>query len=224
MSQPNPNRLVVEDTDIHGVVVGIMKHHIEWGAAPAEWPVFVAKKMGKDSVFRELPVEIKGSGTQRLGIVVDADDDLAGTWNRVAAFCKKMGVAVQKKCPKEGLIVKIGDQTFGAWIMPNNEFAGMVENFCHELVPAGSEDLWKFAEECAKEAKKKGAKFSDQYLPKAHIHTWLAWQATPGERMGAAITGAALGHESESAKAFVKWFCDLYGLNLKVKADVAAEA
>jgi len=221
MSQPNPNRLVVEDTDILGVVIGLMKHHVKWGMTDAEWPVYVSKKLGKDSVFGELPVEFKGSGVRRLGIVVDADNDLDGTWAQVAAFCKNLGAPVPKKCPKSGLIVPIGEQVFGAWIMPNNELSGMVEHFCHELVPDDGEVLWKFAEECAKESRTKGAKFPNIYMPKAHIHTWLAWQETPGERMGAAITGRTLGHESDSAKMFVKWFCDLYGLELKGTQDAS---
>ena len=211
----NPNRLVVEDTDLHGVVTGIMPHYVKWGKSEAEWPVLVSRKEGKEAVLGELPVEIKGTGVRRLGIVIDADNDLPGTWDKVAAFCKRLGATPPKVCPKDGLVIQIGNQTFGAWIMPNNELAGMVEHFCHELVPAASEELWKFAEECAKTAKAKGAQFPNHYLPKAHIHTWLAWQETPGERMGAAITGKALSHDSETAKKFVTWMCKLYDLQLK---------
>lgn len=220
MSQPNPKRLVVEDTDLQGVVIGLMMHYVEWGKTEEEWPVFVRGKKGKSNVFKpkELKVEMKASGVKRIGIVVDANSDLKATWDQVSQFCKQLGGNPPRDCPKEGLIVPIADQIFGAWIMPNNQMEGMVENLCHGLVPASAEELWKFALNCAETAKnEKNAPFSPDHLAKAHIHTWLAWQKNPGERLGVAITGGTLEHVSDDAKAFVKWFMTLYELVAKAE-------
>jgi Protein of unknown function (DUF3226) len=220
MEAPNPNRLVVEDTDLQGVVIGIMMHHIQWGGSKDEWPVYVQGKTGKSNVFkhREFAVEMKSSGTRRVGIVVDADSDLDATWNQVADFCRRLGGNPPTVCPKEGLITELRGQRFGAWIMPNNQMQGMVEHFCHDLVPGHAEALWKFALKCAKKARAcYNAPFPEHYLPKAQIHTWLAWQETPGERMGAAITANVLGHDSDAAMAFVRWFVELFELKEIVK-------
>lgn len=218
-----PNLLVVEDTDLQGVVIGLMKHYVKpWGSHRDEWPVYIKGRQGKSAVFKpkELMVEMKGSGIQTVGIVVDADTDAKSTWAQVRGFCQALGGTPPEACPKTGFITSLPTQRFGAWIMPNNELNGMVEDFCHLLVPEQAKELWGFAGECAKNAKKKyGAPFSDAHYPKAHIHTWLAWQETPGERMGAAITSETLHHSSDEAQAFVKWFCDLFQLCLENAAQ-----
>src|ERR1700742_3685214 len=102
MNRANPNRLVVEDEDLRGVVIGLMKRHLdEWGATEDKWPVHVLRKNGKSTVLSELSVEFKASGLKRLGIVIDADDDLQGTWDQVANFCRSAGGKPPIQCPKE---------------------------------------------------------------------------------------------------------------------------
>ena len=48
------------------------------------------------------------------------------------------------------------------------------------------------------------------HRPKALIHTWLAWQQTPGMPMGQAITARVLSCDSEIAIAFVNWLNYLF--------------
>lgn len=213
MALPNPNRMLVEDTDIKGVVIALMKQRLHWGTKESDWPVAVKGAAGKDNVFRDLPVEIKGSEVKRVGIVVDADSDFSATWIRVSHLFKKLGGDLPAICPKGGLILNIGNQRLGVWIMPNNAAPGMVEHFCHDLVPSHAKPLWNFALRCVNVAKSRhGAPFLANYKSKAHIHTWLAWQSAPGERMGEAITRNVLEHGSDDAEAFVRWFIELFQL------------
>jgi hypothetical protein len=84
----------------------------------------------------------------------------------------------------------------------------MVETF--GLVPDDSKELWDFAATCIESAREKGAKYKAVHLQKAHMHTWLAWQDPPGERMGIALTAKILRPEIESAAMFANWFIQLY--------------
>jgi hypothetical protein len=192
-----------------------MKNYVQWGNKTEDWPVLIKGEKGKNEAFKSLDVEKKGSELKILGIVIDADDSAQATWDKVAGYCRKYGVEPPAICPKSGYITPLDSIKFGAWVMPNNELEGMLEHFCHELVPPEAEVLWAYAEEAAREAKNKGAVFSDLHMPKAHIRTWLAWQETPGIQMGSAISGKMLRHQSASADSFVQWFLDLFELTPK---------
>jgi hypothetical protein len=50
------------------------------------------------------------------------------------------------------------------------------------------------------------------HRPKALIHTWLAWQETPGMPMGQAITAQVLKHDCAIALSFVEWLQRLFEL------------
>lgn len=41
----------------------------------------IKDKKGIDNILRTLHVEIKGSEVGKLGVIVDADDDIASRWN-----------------------------------------------------------------------------------------------------------------------------------------------
>jgi hypothetical protein len=115
--------------------------------------------------------------------------------------------------PETGLILCDNNGVrFGAWIMPDNKSGGMVETFCRCMVPTAAEPLWQFAETSFRESQNHGASWRDVHMEKVHIHTWLAWQDPPGERMGAAITKRILDHTAAACQPFVQWFRDLYQL------------
>ncbi|MGH7103686.1 MAG: DUF3226 domain-containing protein [Acetobacteraceae bacterium] len=160
------------------------------------------------------PAEIKGSEVRRVGIVIDADSGFSVTWSRVSNLFKKLSGCLPPSCPKEGLILNIGNQRIGARIMPNDAVPGMFEHFCHGLVPNQGKPLWNFTLRCVETAKLgHHAPFLDHYKTKAHIHTWLAWQSTSGERMDEAITRNVLEHASNDAEAFVRWFIELFEID-----------
>jgi hypothetical protein len=213
MSFQNQNQMLVEDEDTKGTVIGIMRFALgRWGATEQQWPVNISAEGSADEVLKEsgLVAVLQASNVKTVGIIVDADDNPKGRWESVKNFCRKNGFPVPNDCPSDGLIVdNVAGRRFGAWIMPNNRDEGMVENFCHKLVPE-NDGLWEFAVGCAADAKTKGAPYIGAHRYKAEIHTWLAWQAPPGERMGSAITNNILRYDSDCAKPFIKWFRELY--------------
>jgi hypothetical protein len=209
----NPKLLLVEDMDTKGAIIGLMGHHIKWGDNEDEWPVFIDSLGSSSKVLNKsiLNVRLKQSDLNTLGLIVDADSDFDSRWNTVRDICSSLGGAPPETFPERGLILNIiGSVRFGVWIMPNNKSSGMVETFCHNLVPDHAKPSWSFARECVEEARKKGAPYKDAHLDKSHIHTWLAWQDPPGERIGIAFTKGFLDPKATIATQFVHWFRELF--------------
>jgi hypothetical protein len=218
---PQENYLIVEDSDLQYAIVELMKAHLpRWGKDERDWLVKVKVARGVNDVLNHegLFTELKESGLRVLGIAIDADDRPTERWRSISNFCHKAMAQVPDDCPAEGLIVEriVGENgivaRFGAWIMPNNQSEGMLEDFCRELVPAGNEQLLTHAAASVSEAKRIGAPFNPRHTEKALLHSWLAWQDPPGERMGRAIAQRILRHDAESAKPFVAWFRNPYRL------------
>jgi hypothetical protein len=53
-------------------------------------------------------------------------------------------------------------------------------------------------------------KYKEIHRSKAKIHTWLAWQETPGTPMGLAIKNTYLDTNKELCKKFVDWVNEFY--------------
>ncbi len=206
--------MLVEDEDLRGVVIGVMRHYLGgWSTKEHEWPAYITVGNSADEVLKEngLIAQLQETSVKALGIVVDANNKFQVRWERIREFCRKHGGTVPDNCPDDGLIVDgILGTRFGAWIMPNNKDSGMLENFCHEMIT--SDALWNYAQNCANHAKNLNAPFIDAHAYKAHIHTWLAWQNPPGERMGSAITKKILNPVMGRGKPFGGWFRKLYGV------------
>jgi len=101
------------------------------------------------------------------------------------------------------------DWKVGIWIMPDNKRDGKLENFLSTLVPV-NDQCWDYAGKASTHAKQLGAKFPDKECLKAKIHTWLAWQETPGLPFGTAMTATYFRHDSPEALKFTEWFRRLF--------------
>jgi len=220
MANPNPHQMLVEDEDLKGVVIGVMRYHLgHWPPKEREdeWPAYINVARSAAEVLREdgLIAQLQESSVQALGIVVDANASFSGRWQRIRDFCRSQGAAVPNVCPETGLRVdNILGTRFGAWIMPNNRDDGMLENFCQAMVPAAENQiLWDYARNSASFARDDyRAPFIEGHVHKAQVHTWLAWQNPPGERMGSAITKRILKAEMGWGNEFASWFRALYGV------------
>ncbi len=210
----NPNQLVVEDIDTKGAVIGLMRHYVAWPKTESGWPVNIDFWGSADEVLNKAEVAtlFKTGELSALGLIVDADSNFAARWDQVKDVCRHLGGVPPVNCPTGGLQLAIQGKKFGAWIMPDNNSAGMVENFCHSLVPNPGDQVWNFARQCASDAKTRGAPFNAIHLDKAHIRTWLAWQDPPGIHMGIALTRGILDPACKSAADFIAWFRSLYGV------------
>jgi hypothetical protein len=165
-------------------------------------------------LLEDLPTELKGSDVVAVGVLVDADLDIAARWQSLADRLKGLKYAgVPDAPPAEGVILD-GDENlppFGVWLMPDNTLPGMLEDFIELLVPPERENLWQMAVSAIKAIPPAERPFGDK-IAKARIHTYLAWQERPGVPYGIAIREKFLAAKSPQAAGLVAWMRKLYQL------------
>src|ERR1039458_6233071 len=94
-------------------------------------------------LLENLPVRLKESDVEALGVVIDADTDLAARWQSLHNRLTKAGyqnvpahpapAGTILAPPPESLLPRVG-----IWIMPDNQTRGILEDFLRFLVPPGS--------------------------------------------------------------------------------------
>lgn len=197
--------LLVEGKDDLHVICNLLKHY----NVPQTFGVL--EKGGFDSIIGLLPVQLKASGIECLGIVVDADSDLPARWRKLGSILRKAGYAsIPPEPATNGAIFSAPDlPRVGAWVMPDNEIRGMLEDFVALLVPEG-DCLLSLANKALDSIPSDERRFIVAHRPKALIHTWLAWQEQPGLPMGLAITTKYLDASSPHAVRFIEWIKRLF--------------
>jgi hypothetical protein len=192
-----------------------MQHHVRWPHDKSDAPVFINAVGSVDEILNTsyLSTKLKESGLETLGIMIDADDRPIQRWQSLCSLCKSIAPTIPRAMPQAGLIAECETGLrLGFWIMPDCSSTGMLENFLRHLVPTSPEALWEHAQASASHARILGAPYRDVHKDKAQIHSWLAWQDPPGERMGLALTQKILNPYAATAMPFVRWFMDLYQL------------
>ena len=203
-------KLLVEGNDDQHVVWTLCeKHHI-----PESFDVIDCESV--ENVLKAFGVRLKiVDNNQRIGIVVDADVNLKSRWDSIVSILKKTGKydCATIELPQDGLILEPTDTTYpkiGIWLMPDNNQNGMLEDFMTALA-APDDVLMKKSEDVLTELEKEGIqKYKPVHRSKAKIHTYLAWQDTPGRPMGQAITANILNADSELAVKFANWLKELF--------------
>jgi hypothetical protein len=212
----NPNWCFVEDTDTSAAILALMRHHIPtWPVGAEGAPVYIRVDTEITNLLKlhALKAEFQASERKALGIVVDAETNLASIWNRVVPFVQATFQDAGDELPPDGLVLADANgRRFGIWVMPDNRSPGMLEDFLRHLVPDESSAIWRFATECVDVARARGALCHEIHLPKARLHTYLAWENPPGERIGTAISKKFLNPHAQTALTFVTWFKRLYEL------------
>jgi len=167
---------------------------------------------GVDALLDSLPVRLKTSGLRALGLMLDADLDINARWDRVRNRLTQAGYDSIPQLPvNTGTIIRTeGKPIVGVWIMPNNNLPGMLEDFVAHLIPE-DDLLVNNARFVLDNMESEGLnRYALVHRPKAFIHTWLAWQETPGQPMGQAITANVLNHRIDLANLFVTWLNNLF--------------
>jgi hypothetical protein len=205
---PGRGVLLVEGASDADVIKGLWrKRH---GTDP---PFEVDARSGLPAVRETFRGSLFGSEISRLGVVVDAD---AIAHDRYAGFYQTLVERgyrpVPKAAPTEGLVLHRPDQTVpvvGVWIMPDNRDAGALEEFVSRLVRPGNV-LWEHARGVVAQIPEELQLFPEQSRAKAHLYTWLAWQAEPGVRLRPALERNLLDSEAEPAAAFLGWLARMF--------------
>jgi hypothetical protein len=149
---------------------------------------------------------------QVIGLVIDADDsDPRGRWNGIRAKLAHYDYEFPQSPAPGGTIIEPVSENcrLGFWLMPNNQEAGMLEDFCSEMI---NDSCLMGTKECVDFAKVKGiTTFKDAHYSKAVVHTYLALQDEPGKPLGQSITANTLRADTSTTRAFVAWLSLLFG-------------
>lgn len=165
-------------------------------------------------LLENFPVRLKESEIEVLGVVLDADTDVSGRWAALKQRLLDAGYSTVPAHPAAGgTILDPPPNTilprFGVWIMPDNQTTGILEDFLHFLVPAGSR-LFEHVKSSVQAIPEQERRFSKLAEPKAVIHTWLAWQADPGKPFGTAISAKFLDPNVPQVDVLVAWLKQLF--------------
>jgi hypothetical protein len=154
----------------------------------------------------------KKPNVETLGIVLDADASLLNRWQSLKQQLENLGYEVPQYPSPAGTIIEGEKQNpnIGIWLMPDNNAAGMLEDFVKHLIPEDDLLLAETERVLEKLETESNNKYHLIHKSKARIHTWLAWQEDPGTPMGLAITKTYLTTNSEVCKKFVRWLNELF--------------
>ncbi len=195
--------LLVEGKDDLHVFYNIFeKHSVKQSFEP--------KSQEGDGIYKSIPIYLK-TDVSTIGIVIDADENIKVKWEKLKNIFETSGYLLPKLPTKDGTIIrKEGYPTIGIWIMPDNNANGMLEDFVKQLIP--NDDLLIDYVDMAlsKLEADKVNKYKPVHKSKARIHTWLAWQKTPGTPMGLAIKKTFLDTNKELCLKFVRWINILF--------------
>lgn len=170
---------------------------------------------GVNELLEGLPVRLKAScDGDIVGVIVDADTDLSARWD---ALRNRLIDAKYEHVPESplagGVVLEPPPNTLlprvGIWIMPDNQREGILEDFLRFLVPDNSA-LFKHVESSVETIPEGEVRFGALAVPKAKIHTWLAWQEEPGKPLGLAITARYLDPNVDQVRVLVSWLNRLF--------------
>jgi hypothetical protein len=193
-------RLLVEGKDDKHVVWGLCESY----GMPQTFDVEDAE--GVDPLLDLVSVQLRGSGIERVGVVADADSEVASRWASIRDLLRTSGYEDVPVAPKADgtILVQEGKPVVGVWLMPDNTTTGMLEDFIASLIPAG-DALLSRAAVTIDSIPAEERRFSAVHRSKALVHTWLAWQEHPGSPMGQAIGKRDLDAQAPQAQRFVTW-------------------
>lgn len=210
-----PQQLLVEGKNDRHVIWALCEKHQLPETFSVEVPSEEDFGQGIEAVLAEIPIRLKQENFRTLGIVIDADQDLAARWQSVSSRLNAKGYQnIPKAPPLDGWVYTEREATnlpkVGVWLMPDNQLPGMLENFVARLISEDDGLLTK-AELFLHDVEQAGLnRYTLIHNPKALIHTWLACQQTPGMPMGQAITSQILSYNSPLALVFVEWLRRLF--------------
>ena len=198
------------------VVEGLDDKHVVWAFCkkfklPETFEVVDTE--GYDNLRDGLDERILSGSFEKLGIIVDADSDISSRWQSISDVLKAFGYILPDAPNPNGTILNHPDaHTFyplqiGIWLMPNNQMAGMLEDFLGKIIesddgllPLAKESLGKVQLEITE-----SQRFNNSHYSKALIHTFLAWKEPPGKPFGQAINANFFNEETELLTQFLNW-------------------
>lgn len=200
----NDRILLVEGQDDKHVVRHLRNFH-------QPMPKFcILDKDNVEKVLDSIVPEIRVSGRQAVGILVDANESLADRWKAVAYRLEQVGLKVPRHPEPAGTIIDGTTRTprVGIWLMPDNTSPGELENFVSEMIP-DDDPVWPRSQSYIDGIPKSDRKFTKKKVPRAKVHAWLATREEP-RKMGVAIGAQDLHVDGTLSTTFASWLRQLF--------------
>ena len=186
-SSPLPRVLLVEGPDDKHVV----KHLCRSTDLANRFDI--NDKGGKDPLLAAIRNEVRVSGREALGILLDADSSVQSRWNAVTQALSRAAVTAPGNPDPLGTIID-NRPRIGIWLMPDNVSAGQVEEFFAGMIP-NNDPVWPRSAAYVDGIPATDRKFASGKTLRAKVHSWLATRAEP-RKMGAAIGAGDLNVEA----------------------------
>ncbi len=198
------------------VVEGLDDKHVVWAFCkkfnlPETFEVVDTE--GYDNLRDGLDERILSGSFEKLGIIVDADSDISSRWQSLSDVLKAFGYILPNAPNPSGTILNHPDANsfyplqIGIWLMPNNQMAGMLEDFLGKIIES-DDSLLPIAKKSLEKVKleiHESLRFSNSHYSKALIHTFLAWKEPPGKPFGQAINANFFNEKTELLNQFLNW-------------------
>ena len=170
----------------------------------------IKDKGGVEKLLSAISSEVKVSGREAVGIMVDANEDLASRWQAVADRVRNVGVVLPTSpCPSGTIVREVPNfprLRLGVWLMPDNVSSGELEHFIAAMIPE-EDTVWPLASEYIGQIAEPA--FKPKKKRRAEVHAWLAARKEP-RQMGLAIKAGDLEIETAVCYKFVAWLRSLF--------------
>lgn len=200
---PSDSRvLLVEGQDDEYVVSRLLERR------QLAWSFSIRNKQTISKLLLSISPEIRAPGRQVVGILVDANDNVAARWKAVTDRLPEVDISPPTSPDSAGTIID-GTPRVGIWLMPDNGSSGELEDFVVRMIPDG-EEVWPLSQRYIEEIPEAERKFSVKKKLRAQLYAWLAAREDP-RQMGLAIRARDLEVDGELSNTFVAWLTKLFG-------------
>lgn len=200
---PPPRLLLVEGQDDWRVI-----EHLWQRIYRSDLSFTILDKQGIVPLLKSIRSEVKASGREVLGIVVDANDDISSRWEAVADRLRGEDIDPPTHPDPAGSVID-GTPRVGIWLMPDNASTGELEDFVAKMVPS-NDTVWPMSKNYIEGIPHPERKFREGKILRAQIHAWLAAREDP-RQMGLAIKTEDLHIDGALCKRFAGWLERLFG-------------
>lgn len=203
---PPPSRVLLVEGQDDELLVRYIRERC---AAASSFSTIV--KGGVDELRKSITQEIRVSGRQIVGILLDGNTNPAARWDEVKDRLASANVRLPDSPNASGTIVDGRPRErvprVGVWLMPDNSSPGELENFIARMVPS-DDPVWPRSQSYIEGIPKQERKFKEDKIRSAQVHAWLAARAKP--RLMGAIRARDLEVDGPLCQRFVAWLKALF--------------
>ncbi len=170
----------------------------------------IINREGRDNILKTVNEEIAVSDRAVVGILLDADNDLAKRWKKIKRKLQENDIELPDKPNPTGTIIESAPRRprIGIWLMPDNQSPGELEDFIVKMIPDG-DPVWPLSKSYINGIPEPDREFKEGKILRAKVHAWLATREEP-RKMGLAIKTEDLDIVGATCVSFVAWLRELF--------------